>query len=290
MSARPKACQAPSWTSSVLRRSARRSSSSWISARVARITWPALSHSAWRRSRAEGFLSQLRRAGIIDDRNVNQYTLRGNSKRLNEDGKALVERVLVGRVVGDPDLLSETPASMVSALARAVPYMAQAEAAGAGYGLREELKAALDAYNDMTVVKGMGVKLKKDYDQGVREYLAHRALIEQDGKLIQADHPLLSNQRARALLSVLVKHGGPNQMAAVFRQYAKQAKANPEGQDDLFGGKSPAQVFRESIDLAVSGEARRAADDARGSGDGGQGGLFAASLTHALRGRVSWYA
>lgn len=196
--------------------------------------------------RSEGFMQHLRRAGIIDARNASRYLKDG---KLNADGKQLVERVLVGKVVADPDLLSDTNPSVVTALAQAVPYMVQAEAHGAGYNLRDDMRQALTAHNDMQR-RGVAPKSAKDAARSVDEYL--RTLTMGTGDTLRAEvHPLADNDRGRALLTTLFTKTGPRQMASVFRAYAAQAEQNPEGQASLFGpAATPAEVFQQATELA----------------------------------------
>lgn len=191
-------------------------------------------------SRADRFVGALRTAGLIDRRNENQYTIKGRPNRLNEDGKTLVERVLVGKMLDDPDMLSDTKSSIVSSLARAVPYMVQAEGAGAGYSVREDVKTAVRAYNELN---RMGDILPQAGAKNI-EAKTNEA-VQQLHDMWAGEHPVSKSARARALLDVLVQRPGPVQMAAVFREYAKHAKLNPEGQSGMFGeSEAPADVFK----------------------------------------------
>jgi hypothetical protein len=110
--------------------------------------------------KAEPFIQDLRRVGIIDARNQSRYMRNG---KFNADGKQLVERVLVGKVVGDPDLLSDTSPSVVTALAQAVPYMVQAEAHGKGYNLRDDLREALDGVSEAKVIDEAELKKAREF-------------------------------------------------------------------------------------------------------------------------------
>ncbi len=211
-------------------------------------------------SRADAFVSSLQRAGVIDRRNANQYM---SGKRLNEDGKTLVERILVGKVLDDADLLSDTKPSMINAFARAVPYMVQAEAFGDGYSIRNDLKTALHAYNEMK--RNDLLPSPKDLKRGA----AHVGKVTESAvgmirDLFEGDHPVTQSPRARKLLDVLVQKTGPLQVANIFREYARMAKFNPQNQDNLWGDtKTPDDVFRLSIEAATDAEAKSEADAAR---------------------------
>ena len=228
-------------------------------------------------TRARSLVAQLRTAGIIDRRNENQYTVKGRSDSLNEDGKQLVERVLLGKMVDDPDILSDTPSSLVSSVARAVPYMVQAESAGEGYAVRKDLRTALQAYNSMRRIEG-AIPDKASMDRG-GDFLQRKIDqgIDSLTDMFEGEHPVKGSPRARAILDVLIRKAGPVQMAKIFRAYARQAKANPEGQASMFGAaKAPADVFRDAVNADEPATEAPAKE---------QGGLFA-SLGHALRPRL----
>lgn len=195
-------------------------------------------------NRARPFISSLNRAGIIDERNRNQY-VNQKTGQLNEDGKTLVERILVGRVVDDPDLLSNTMPSMVGAVARAVPYMVQAESYGAGYNVRDDLRYAVQAFNRMNDLGlSPGHAKGKDLDRKIQEIKSHF------DDLFQGTHPVLTNPRAEAIFDNFLKRGGPRQISSTFKEYAKQASKNPENQAALFGSISPLEVFNQSVVLS----------------------------------------
>lgn len=192
---------------------------------------------------AKPFVNELSRAGIIDDRNRNQYIDQKTGK-LNEDGKTLVERILVGRLVEDPDLLSSTRPSMVSSLARAVPYMIQAEAAGQGYAIRDELRQALHGFNRMHALDAAPPRgaSKAQMDQAIKVTKASLR------DMFEGDHPVNTNPRVEAIFDNLVLRGGPRQIAATFRKYAEMAQRNPEGQTTLMGdAPTPASVFNQAV-------------------------------------------
>lgn len=194
--------------------------------------------------RARPFISSLNRAGIIDERNRNQY-VNQKTGQLNEDGKTLVERILVGRVVNDPDLLSNTMPSMVGAVARAVPYMVQAESYGAGYNVRDDLRYAVQAFNRMNDLGlSPGHAKGKELDRKLQEIKSHF------DDLFEGKHPVLTNPRAEAIFDNFLKRGGPRQISSTFKEYAKQASKNPENQAALFGSISPLEVFNQSVVLS----------------------------------------
>jgi len=201
-------------------------------------------------NRSERFVNALQRAGIIDQRNANQYLKKG-TKLLNEDGRVLVERILVGRLVGDADILSNTGPKIVGNIAAAVPYMVQAKTSGGkGYDVGGDLAVALSAYNDLHhrvetgAIPALDPKMEpKTFDR----------LFNYFDDLFGGRHPVVDNQNARALLELLVRKPGPQQQAAVWRDYVRRAGQNPEGQGSMFGpAKSPGEVLRETVAAALS--------------------------------------
>jgi len=199
--------------------------------------------------RAEGFINALTRVGVIDQRNSNQYMVKG-TKRLNEDGKQLVERVLVGRTVGDADLLSNTTAKIVGNIARSVPFMAQAKAHGATYDLGDDLKVALEQFNDLSFRARQGHRAALNADMSDKEFKGLFAQAEMFGER----NPILDNPRAMTLLEVLIRKNGPQKMSAVFRDYAALAAQHPEDQDSMFGDKPSPEAL---LERAMKGEAKK---------------------------------
>lgn len=218
--------------------------------------------------RSRSFVEALDRAGVIDERNSNAYKERGG--KLNADGRRLVERALVGKVVGDADLLHRLPDSIITGLARAVPSLYQAEGAGKGYNIREPLKAALDGYATMHArgrQGGVGVP-----DSSASPEVMRAALSQLKGDLFGEDHPATSDPRAAKILEALVRRPGSRQLANAFSDFSAQAQANPEGQASLFGPSDPSTVLHGALDrlLRQPQEQEQARTQAEPSGEQGQ--------------------
>jgi hypothetical protein len=227
--------------------------------------------------RARGFISTLSRAGVIDDRNRSQYMrMKGgrDTGKLNEDGKQLVERILVGHLIPDPDLLSNTNATMLGSIARVVPYLVQAEGSSSKYNIRQALRDALEGHIRM---HDMGFQPKRGATEAERAESV-RATRNQMTDLFRGDHPVLADERTGMLFDVMVKHGGPVRLAKVFREYAVQAAGNPEGQQTLIGkAPEPQDILRNAIASLDNKEAREEAREARIQAavkERGGGGLF----------------
>ncbi len=206
-------------------------------------------------SKADRFVSALFRAGIIDARNSNQYMARG-TKTLNNDGKTLVSRILVGRTVNDADILSSTGTQMMDSIARAVPFMHQATAHGKGYAIGADLAVAIDGFNHLQARVESGSLKNLDPKMSEKDF----GRLFNQMSLLGSDHPVEDNPKAMQLLEVLVRKRGPIQMANIFRDYARRAAQNPEGQATMFGKVEPADIFRQTMDAALGrGEEKLAA-------------------------------
>ncbi len=206
-----------------------------------------------------GFVNSLYRAGIIDDRNSNQYMMKG-SRRLNSDGKVLVARVLAGRVLDNADLLSDTKPSIVESVAVTAPYLVKAAGSGTGYDLSGSIQVALDGYNRLQEKVYSG-DIPFALDAKVKDNELQSIMSTYFNDLFGEVHPVMNDPRAQSILELLVRRSGVNQMRNVFREYAKLAAANPEGQGQLLGGKlSPNEVLDLAIDTAKNKEAKEAAE------------------------------
>jgi hypothetical protein len=201
--------------------------------------------------RAEPFLNHLRRAGVIDQRNSNQYLTREG--KLNEDGKTLVSRILVGRIVGDADLLSNTRLRTMQNVAAAAPAIAQAKRYGEGYDLSGDLALAMSALNQLQSRADAGVI---SLDSKMPPHQWERILDSQlGGGLFGDGHEVMKSPRAKDLLEVLVRKPGSKAFPAVFKEYSEAAAKNPEGQSSLFGAaRTPTQVFRDVMQRALARE------------------------------------
>lgn len=201
---------------------------------------------AWLDSPASSdFRAALDAAGIIDRRSASKYKDPKTGK-LNRDGKALVEQVLVGHLTEDPDLLARLPAQSVEALARSAPYLAQINAAGPNYNMKAPLRAALDAYATLSHSASQGITPRmsaKMSDDEVKAALGHL----ESATLFDARHPVFDDPRAMGLLKVMMRRPGTQQLAGAFSDVARAVAQNPEGQSSLFGAVDPSEVLRSAL-------------------------------------------
>lgn len=173
--------------------------------------------------RGGDFIDSLKSAGIISQSNQNAY-INQKTKKLNENGKSLVENVIVGKMLPNADLLTQLSQKTMNAIARSAPYMMQASGLGDKYDVRDDLSHALDA---LVKIQNMDGGLHPTDKDRRNELLSkwHRNIegdAYRDGKLVESlQHPAKINPRAKALLQTLVENPGPVQMSKVFKKYAE---------------------------------------------------------------------
>lgn len=191
-------------------------------------------------ARSRDFVKALSKAGVIDNRNSDQYLSRKDPTRLNEDGKRFVERILVGKMVPDPELLSELPQSTLNNLSRNAPYIVGAAGYGSKHDLSEDLRVALKAEVDRRLAGLDNI-----------DTLARQAGLD-FGTGGSVEHPIARNERAQMLHEVITGMG-VRQSSDIFKQYLDAAKRTPEGSVDLFGGgreESGVDVFKRAFATA----------------------------------------
>jgi hypothetical protein len=210
------------------------------------------------------FIGAMERAGIIDSRNRSQYMRqKGEGKRpeLNEDGKTLVERLLVGRLVPDPDTLGDVSPKQMKAIALSMPHVIRAK--GSGHDLTPALAEALKAQRYMQLTKMAGPKA---FDQ--KPELGETQAAEGSG---MPTRPKLSAEGRHLLEIMYDKKGnirGHVAQSKVFREIAEHAEKNPAQQAGMFGaaGKTTAEVVgdvRAGRHKDVAGEKGRAEAEER---------------------------
>lgn len=180
--------------------------------------WPTLSAYLSDARAARPFVDALKAAGVIDERNLNAY-LDQETGGLNTDGQLFAERLLIGHLVPDADLLGRVTLSRMNTVSRAVPHIVRARSHGhdAAKALEEALRA--DAYMRRHDLKTLG---EFDRDQELALGLA------------AGNKPELS-AAGRAMLELLIVRPGPVQFSAAMRAFAGDAERHPPGQADLLG-------------------------------------------------------
>ena len=165
-------------------------------------------------STSEGFVKALEKAGVIDEFNKGEF-LDQETGLLNEDGRLRVERVLAARMIPDASLLSKMNQSLRSNLAKATPYLVQAEMSG--WDLRKSLEAAVRADVEM---RQTGMLKRGKETESRSAYLRQTGLGatgETHGEKVAKD-PV-----ATMLLEIIQDHNGSQKLPAGFKQLALEA-------------------------------------------------------------------
>lgn len=184
---------------------------------------------------AKEFVQTLQAAGVIDRRNRSQYVRKDGL--LNQDGRTYVERLLVGKMVPDPELLGELPLDTMASLARSAPAILSAKAADPKHDITEDLRVALRTMVDM----------KYHGHKTLQEHLGQGRLKAGEAEIL-GEAPIAKNERAKVLHKIVTEHGGVNTMSRIFRKYAESAQHDSGGQVGLFGeGPSPVEQLRGAI-------------------------------------------
>lgn len=184
-----------------------------------------------RSSRSEGFLGHVMR-GVIDQTNLNEFTEtkgKGSTeRRLNEDGRLRVERVLAARMIPDAKLLGQMQQSLRQNIAKATPYLMKAEAAG--WDVRTALKLAVAADVDMR--ERASVPQKQAEREAARgRYLRNLEIGGAEG----ASTAVQKNKLAMAMFAIIQDHNGPRKLVEGFKQFALQADRAAEPMAALMG-------------------------------------------------------
>ena len=195
------------------------------------------------RTNSRQLIDQLRLVGIINRRNETTYL--GSSGLLNEDGKAFLARILIGKAIADPVLIAELPLSLRSSLAAAIPFVIRAGApldeggGGPPWNLIER-ETADGQIRPLELAARALVSMRQTGAQTVEEFFAQHDL----------DRQIPEDPFVVALLSILLERSGKTQLQRGFRVYAQAADSPGATVPDMFGVVlDPVQTLRESFNL-----------------------------------------
>ena len=210
-------------------------------------------------------VKELADAGVIPQTEMAQLFDGG---RLSENGQAMVEGVLVGKVFqGSPDAVRQITEvkSMRKAVMAALPEVVACHRLGGGYDLSKELAAAVDL---VYKARKAGFKLGQHVSQHARQ----GNLFQLDDGATVADY----NNAAVMMLADVMNDGRVTQLKKVLSFYNTQAADSAQGIGDMFAGgvKSKGQIINEVNELLNNGQEydRRTPSVADGQGVGGEGG------------------
>jgi len=166
-------------------------------------------------SASEPFVKALEKAGVIDQFNRGEF-IDQDTGLLNEDGRLRVERVLAARMIPDASLLSRMPQDLRGNLAKATPYLVQAEMSG--WDLRKPLEVAIRADAEMRKNK----MLRRGKEAESRSSYLRQTGLGLGGESTQAEKAA-KDPVAVALLEVIQEHNGSQKLPAGFKQLALEA-------------------------------------------------------------------
>ena len=167
-------------------------------------------------------LNRLVKDGVISQRELPQFI---DQKRnlLTEAGKDFIEKALLGSVIDDPVILSNTPANVRNKITVSLASLSKIKSRGGDWDILADLMKATEATIEATA-KGM------TGDQ----FLSQSDLFD-DGRLSDRSADLF-----RALM-----HDKPNLWKKKLSRYAAEAQADIDGQSSFFEKKTPEETFDE---------------------------------------------
>jgi hypothetical protein len=191
--------------------------------------------------RSRMFIKTLWSNGILDDLNAGQFTYSdeagGDEGLLNKEGRARLERVLVGKMIDSPTLLDRMSPTQRQALANSAVHVVVAQQNG--WDVVPKLKRAIQI--DQSIQKmekelnaaGQPRRALKNFLRGKQQELPGVSKMVEEVR---------NDQMLQNLLVIVREKAGVKNMPRDFRGFAlrarEDAKKNPEltGQDSLFGG------------------------------------------------------
>ena len=172
------------------------------------------------RDHPQMFRDILLKDGVIAEKDMPEYFTDG---ALNDAGKDFIEKVMVGSFVGDVDLMSALPKSVIQKLERIVPPMTELKVRSDAWNITDDV---LSATRLVTEAQNRGLTLddlfaQQDMFSGAREKPADS---------VMAIARLLSDAKQVTV-------------GQAFKEFAKEARLDSEGQTTMFGAPDPRETF-----------------------------------------------
>ncbi|MCF8034663.1 MAG: hypothetical protein K9K66_04470 [Desulfarculaceae bacterium] len=162
---------------------------------------------------AKRILQRLVNDGVISQEEANKYWSE-RFGQLNEDGKRLVERTVLGAILQDAELIENLPRSVLANISRSLPSLVKIMAVGGQWDIMPALREAL----------GITVKMQATGIKSVRELARQQALPG-------AEEAEMGEQAA--VLAMFLQDNGPNQVRDAFAGYAQDAALAAGGQQTI---------------------------------------------------------
>ena len=168
--------------------------------------------------------------GVFTEREIGRY-LDSRTRTLNQDGRTLVERTLLGAAVPDSDLLQKAPARALDKVGRSLGAIAQLRARGGAWDLSADLAEALRTTTEVRAHEAGSVRR-----------------LRQQASLLEERVP---SARADVLAEALIRMK-PTEFKRALDAFAGDAQRNVEGQATMFGEpRTPAEAFGAAFGVAA---------------------------------------
>ena len=163
------------------------------------------------------FRDAMLRDGVMRESDLPKYFT--NEGALNSVGKDFVENAMVGSAVRDVDLLQSLPKNLVAKFERVVPQMLELGKRSDTWNIMEDVR---EAARQVSSAQIRGIKLEDQLQN----------------KTMFGEGP---TAKVQAIARALAKK--PTEVAAIFKNFSKEARSDVENQVTMFGAADPIEAF-----------------------------------------------
>lgn len=179
------------------------------------------------------FRDTLLRDGIMKEGELPQYF--DSDGTLNDAGKDYIENMLMGSVIRDADLLGKLPDSVKDKIQRAISPLMELSGRTDGWNIVDDTREAAKLFV-RAQAEGNNVK----------------DLVRQEGFGFGQEQVSVDPRVADIAVGMTKK---PTVVAGLFKQFAAEARNNPEGQNSMFSGVTPEEAIS---DIFAGGKSKGA--------------------------------
>jgi hypothetical protein len=167
--------------------------------------------------------------GVIASGDMNKFVSQ-KVGLLNDTGKTLIEKALLGSIIDDSDLLSAAPKGLLNKIGRLLPSLAKIKARGGRWDITPDVKDALQL---ATQAKGA--------DLSIREFLKQRTLFGDE----KSYGPI-----AQTLGKLLIAEN-QSKLAKRYKAFASDAMADAKNQTYMFAPRTFVESIEANFGLVV---------------------------------------
>ncbi len=199
----------------------------WIAGAVDALGETATLRDFLRSGRDRELIRRFIQDGVFTERDLSRY-IDPRTSQLNEDGKRLVERAILGNAIPDPDLLVQAPASIVAKIERSLGALSKIKGRGGAWDLGKDLEDAVRTVVQVQATEAGSV-----------------GALRRQGSLLE---PAAQSPRADTLADALLRMK-PNDFKAAIGRYAEEGQRDVREQETLGFAKpeDPASAFRKAF-------------------------------------------